>query len=393
MSVKEHLSNMRGTAKSLGGASCVGRRVFAAACAVAVALLVGGSGLAAEELLKSHDGKVLQVDVRQRALVIEYPGAKDPVTVLAEAASLEDFTGRAARVELFKPGTPVKLRVKEVTVPRPDPKNPAAPPVPVVEKVIKEVRMASAPSAPGAATAAVAAAAGAVSAGAAAKPVTGAPVASTASAKPAPVPGALPDELAGPPPELAAISLPAGKAIQLSLAGTPEFQEDTCTLRLKCHRGSSSATDVQPDSAAVFYVTEDANLSAGETDFAGPVGTVGKWRDLLTRTNTFIPFTGHNAEHEVSAAVGKFDITVPLKERRITVSGTLRAPPAKLSPKVMAVVLMNGSAAISNVLWFRIEKPAAPAPGPKPGLVAPAPGPAPAVAPKPAPPASAAPTR
>jgi hypothetical protein len=69
----------------------------------------------------------------------------------------------------------------------------------------------------------------------------------------------------------------------------------------------------------------------------------------------------------------------------------LKAPLEKLSPRVLAVVLMNGSKAVSNVVWFTLGKnapaPAAPSPkasAPSPKAAAPAvtPAPATAVAPK-----------
>jgi hypothetical protein len=48
----------------------------------------------------------------------------------------------------------------------------------------------------------------------------------------------------------------------------------------------------------------------------------------------------------------------------------------------MALVLMNGSKPVSNVVWFTLGRNAPAPPPPAPKAVAPAPAPAPAVAPK-----------
>jgi hypothetical protein len=127
---------------------------------------------------------------------------------------------------------------------------------------------------------------------------------------------------------------------------------------------------VIPDAAAVFYVTDSADLTVDGRDLAGPVGTVAFWRGLLESTKTFLPFSGQNRDkdHAVSAAIAKFNVSEPFKDRRITVAGSLKAPLDKLSPRVIAVVLMSGSKAASNILWIRFGAPAA-----KPPAAAPAP--------------------
>lgn len=345
---------------------------------LAAALLAGACQAAVSEIEKVHDGKVVSLDVRGKTIDIEYPGVKAPVTVSFDVVSLEDPTGRPARPEVFKPGTAIRVRVREITT------TPAAdaakgPPranlfQPTVETVVKEIRIAAPPAANtgGAATAT--------------KPATTPAATATPAVKPAPTPAPAPvapvkppspaaplgpgEVIAGPPPELTTVNLPAGASLIISLAEPPLCQPEIITLRLKCFKASVNEPDVIPDAAAVFYVTDSADLMVDGRDLAGPVGTVAFWRGLLESTKTFLPFSGQNRDkdHAVSAAIAKFNVSEPLKDRRITVAGSLKAPLDKLSPRVIAVVLMSGSKAASNILWIRFGAPAA-----KPPAAAPAP--------------------
>jgi hypothetical protein len=348
----------------------IGGPIAGAACfLLAAALLAGACRAAVSEIEKVHDGKVVSLDIRGKTIDIEYPGVKAPVTVSLDTVSLEDPTGRPARPEVFKPGTAIRVRVREITTtpPPPDPtKGPprANPPQPTVETVVKEIRVAAPPAAN-------------TGAAAATKPATTPAATATPAVKPAPTPApaevapvkppspAVPvgpgEVIAGPPPELTTVNLPAGASLIISLVEPPLVQPEIITLRLKCFKASVNEPDVIPDAAAVFYVTDSADLTASSRDLAGPVGTVGFWRGLLESTKTFLPFAGQNRDkdHAVSAAIAKFNVSEPFKDRRITVAGSLKAPLDRLSPRVIAVVLMSGSKAASNTLWIRFGAPAA----------------------------------
>jgi len=375
----------------------------AAGLLLAAAIGAGFCYGAATETEKIYDGKVVSADVRDKILEIEYTGAKGAAQVDVGSVTLADATGRLARIELFKPGMVIRVKVKEVSSTRlTDPSKPPGkdnPPTTTVEKVIKEVRMAAPPATPAGTLSSTPTGTPAAthSTTPGPKPATPAvPVgptatqpASTKSSSPLP-PGAQ-EVLSDPPAELANLPMLKGNALLATLASSPEYQAEQITLRLKCFKVSVSGPEVQPDSAAVFYVTQDANLTAGDRDLGGPLGTVTYWKDFLESTNTFLPFTGTNSQHEVSAGIAKFLPLVPMADRRIAVAGTLKAPLEKLSPRVLAVVLMNGSKAVSNVVWFTLGKnapaPAAPSPkasAPSPKAAAPAvtPAPATAVAPK-----------
>jgi hypothetical protein len=344
---------------------------------LAAALLAGACRAAVSEIEKVHDGKVVSLDIRGKTIDIEYPGVKAPVTVSLDAVSLEDPTGRPARPEVFKPGTAIRVRVREITT-TPPPVAGKGPPranlfQPTVETVVKEIRVA----APAAAN---------TGGAAATKPATTPAATATPAVKPAPTPAPAPvapvkpaspavplgpgEVIAGPPPELTTVNLPAGTSLIISLAEPPLCRPEIITLRLKCFKASVSEPDVIPDAAAVFYVTDSADLTVDGRDLAGPVGTVAFWRGLLESTKTFLPFSGQNRDkdHAVSAAIAKFNVSEPFKDRRITVAGSLKAPLDKLSPRVIAVVLMSGSKAASNILWIRFGAPAA-----KPPAAAPAP--------------------
>lgn len=343
---------------------------------LAAALLAGACQAAVSEIEKVHDGKVVSIDIRGKTIDIEYPGVKAPVTVSFDATSLEDVTGRPARPEVFKPGTAIRVRVREITTtPPPDAgKGPprANPPQPTVETVVKEIRVAAPPAAANTGGAAATAT----------KPATTPAATATPAVKPAPTPApaevapvkppspSVPlgpgEAIAGPPPELTTVNLPAGASLIISLAEPPLVQPEIITLRLKCFKASVSEPDVIPDAAAVFYVTDSADLAVDGRDLAGPVGTVAFWRGLLESTKTFLPFSGQNRDkdHAVSAAIAKFNVSEPFKDRRITVAGSLKAPLHKLSPRVIAVVLMSGSKAESNILWIRFGAPAAKPPAP-----------------------------
>jgi len=352
----------------------IGGPITGAACfLLAAALLAGACQAAVSEIEKVHDGKVVSLDIRGKTIDIEYPGVKAPVTVSFDATSLEDVTGRPARPEVFKPGTAIRVRVREITTtpPPPDPtKGPprANPPQPTVETVVKEIRVA----APAAANTG-----GAAATKPATIPATTPAATATPAVKPAPTPAPAevapvkppspsvplgPGEvIAGPPRELATVNLPAGASLIISLAEPPLVQPEIITLRLKCFKASVNEPDVIPDAAAVFYVTDSADLTASSRDLAGPVGTVAFWRGLLESTKTFLPFAGQNRDkdHAISAAIAKFNVSEPFKDRRITVAGSLKAPLDRLSPRVIAVVLMSGSKAASNILWIRFGAPAA----------------------------------
>lgn len=346
---------------------------------LAAALLAGACQAAVSEIEKAYDGKVVSIDIRGKTIDIEYPGVKAPVTVSFDATSLEDVTGRPARPEVFKPGTAIRVRVREITT------TPAAdaskgPPKanlfqPTVETVVKEIRVAAPPAAANTGGAAVTkpATTPAATATPAVKPAPTPAPAEVAPVKPPPSPSVPlgPGEvIAGPPPELTTVNLPAGASLIISLAEPPLVQPEIITLRLKCFKASVNEPDVIPDAAAVFYVTDSADLAVDGRDLAGPVGTVAFWRGLLESTKTFLPFSGQNRDkdHAVSAAIAKFNVSEPFKDRRITVAGSLKAPLDKLSPRVIAVVLMSGSKAASNILWIRFGAPAA-----KPPAAAPAP--------------------
>jgi hypothetical protein len=341
---------------------------------LAAALLAGACQAAVSEIEKVHDGKVVSLDIRGKTIDIEYPGVKAPVTVSLDAVSLEDPTGRPARPEVFKPGTAIRVRVREITTTPPSDagKGPprANPPQPTVETVVKEIRVAAPPAAAntGGAAATKPATTPAATATPAVKPAPTPAPAEVAPAKPASpsVPLGPGEVIAGPPPELTTVNLPAGASLIISLAEPPLCQPEIITLRLKCFKASVSEPDVIPDAAAVFYVTDSADLMVDGRDLAGPVGTVAFWRGLLESTKTFLPFSGQNRDkdHAVSAAIAKFNVSEPFKDRRITVAGSLKAPLDKLSPRVIAVVLMSGSKAASNILWIRFGAPAAKPPAP-----------------------------
>ena len=371
------LLHERGIPGCLCSCRVLGRLIAGAACFLLAGVVFAGACQAAvSEIEKSYDGKVVSVDVRARTMDIEYPGAKAPVTVGLESVSLEDPTGRLARPEVFKPGTAIRVRVREITTTAPaDPSKPPAKDNPVkssVETVVKGIRMVTAPAAN---------TGGAPAATPAVKPPPTPATTPVATTKPAvsptkpstpAVPGTA-EVMAGPPQELAAVTFPAGTALVITLAESPQCQAETVTMRLKCYKASTSAPDVQPDAAALFYVTENADLTAGERDLSGPRGTVNFWRDLLESTKTFLPFSGQNKEkgHEVSAAIAKFSISEPWKERRLAITGSLKVTLDKLSPRVMAVVLMCGAKPLSNVLWIRTGPPA-PATKPASPALAPA---------------------
>ena len=400
MSTRRALPCAHGPAASLRFRRGMDGWISGAAGLLLVAVL--GAGLcygAAAEGEKYYDGKVVAVDARSKVLEIEYTGAKGAVQVDVDSVRLADVTGRLARIEVFKPGVPIRVKVKETSTMRlTDPTKPPSkdnPPKTSVEKVIREIGMAASSGTTPAATPAATPATTSTgtpthSSTPATKPATPATPAATTTTKPAIttkpaksaalVPPGSSEVLNAPPDELAALPLPKGNALLVTLAASPEYQAEQITLRLKCYKVSVTAPEVQCDSAAVFYVTEDADLTAGDRDLSGPLGTITYWKDLLESTNTFLPFTGHNKQ-EVSAGIAKFLPTVPMVDRRVAVSGTLKAPIEKLCPRAMALVLMNGSKPVSNVVWFTLGR-NAPAPPPAPKAVAPAPAPAPAVAPK-----------
>jgi len=337
----------------------------AAACfLLAGAMLAGVCRAAISEVEKSYDGKVVTVDVRARTIDIEYPGVKAPLTVSLESVSLEDVTGRMSRPEVFKPGTAIRVRVREITTTQPA--DPARGPgrdnrsTTTTETVVKQIRMTAPPTPPAGTPAPAPTPAPAAKPSPATAPTPGAAAPPSKSAPPVPLGPA--EVMSAAPQELAAVTLPAGTALVIALAENPQCQDTLMTVRLKCYKASVSTPDVQPDAAAVFYVTDAADLAAGSCDLAGPVGTANFWRDLLESTKTFLAFSGqnNNKNHEVSAGIAKFNITEPWRERRVAVAGSLKVPVTRLSPRAVAIVMMGGGKALSNILWIRFG-PAAPA--------------------------------